>query len=327
MIKDKRYTLPIAEIREESGDVRTFSFDVSLPVLPGQFIMLTDFKGSEKPFSISDYKPAGSAEGKSGRLSVTVKRIGDFTSRLFEKKAGELMSIRGAYGSSFFIPGPSNPDEQPAPEPFSSIKQVDFYPVLCGGGFGLPPLYLLAERLLSAGVPAENIRVIGAARKEADLLFENRFIELGLAYTGAAETLADAQPGCGRICGTAADALSVMTAEAGESPPEKNSNTANFLYASGPDLMMKSLVPCLPPNAEYQFLFERYMKCAIGICGSCVTDPGGLRICKEGPALWRSQVEMLRDFGVYRRAASGCMEYFTNRLEAQETKAKAGTVR
>lgn len=316
MIKDRRYTLPIAEIKEESENVRTFSFDVTLPVLPGQFIMLTDYLGGEKPFSISDYQTADSTSGRHGRLSVTVKRIGEFTTRLFTKTAGELMSFRGAYGSSFFIPGPDNPDSRPAPGSYKNMKPEAFFPVLCGGGFGLPPLYLLAKRLLSAGVPAGNISVIGAARTEADLLFEEQFTRLGLAYTGAAETLDDAaaahnlEQGCGRICGTAADALSSLITASGE-------KAVNFLYASGPDLMMKSLIPGLPRNAEYQFLFERYMKCAIGICGSCVTDPGGLRICKEGPALWRSQVEQLKDFGVYRRTASGSMDYFKNRLAVQ----------
>ena len=175
-------------------------------------------------------------------------------------------------------------------------------------------MYLLAKRLLAAGVPAEQINVIAAARTEDQLLFEERFEMLGVTYFGAAETLTDAETasdrpaGCGRICGTAADALAGLTEAA---------KGVNFVYASGPDLMMKSLVPHIPASAEYQFLFERYMKCAIGLCGSCVTDPSGIRICKEGPALWRTQVEQLEDFGVYRRTASGAVDYFENRLAGE----------
>ena len=310
MVKDRRITLPIGRITEENENVKTFTFDVDMEAKPGQFIMLTDFGGGEKPFSISDHGRMG---GK-GFLSVTIKRIGDFTKRLFQMKAGDMLSIRGAYGTGFFVPGAETASSV-------EINIGDFRPVLCGGGFGLPPLYLLAKHLLEAGVPVENLSAVSAGRSEADLLFEERFADLGIAYTGAAETLDDADSaaasvqGCGRICGTAADALQALFSEGSQKRP-------NFIYASGPDLMMKSLVPFIPADAEYQFLFERYMKCAIGICGSCAVDPSGLRICKEGPALMRSQVEQLEDFGVYRRTASGSLDYFTNRLAPAEGEAR-----
>ena len=303
MISDRRITLPISSITEENSTVRTFTFEIDIEAEPGRFIMLTDFRGGEKPFSISDH-------GK-GFLSVTVKKVGNFTSRLFTMKSGDIVSIRGAYGSSFFIPGAEKPEYKGlASSDILSRDPQDFSAVLCGGGFGLPPLYFLAKRLINTGVPAEQVKVIAAARIEEDLLFERRFDELGISYTGAAERLDNVPAdGCGRICGTAADAL----AETGRQ------NNFDFLYASGPDLMMKSLMKHIPGDSEYQFLFERYMKCAIGICGSCVTDPSGLRICKEGPALWRSQVRKLKDFGVYRRSASGAVEFFSNRLGKEST--------
>lgn len=287
MIKDKRITLPIVEIISETADVRTFKFEAGIPAEAGQFIMLTDFNGGEKPFSISDN------DGKI--LSVTIKRIGEFTSRLFEKKSGDLLSIRGAYGSSFFIPGKNEP---------ADFIPDDFYPVLCGGGFGLPPLYFLAKELITAGVPASNIRTISAGRTEKDLLFEDRFAALGVNYTGAAESVNEGASN--RVAGMAADAFAGLTSGAG--------NGCNFVYASGPDLMMKSLLQHFPEELEYQFLFERYMKCAVGLCGSCVVDPSGIRICKEGPALWKAQVQQLKDFGVYRRKASGSIDYFTDRM-------------
>ncbi len=305
MIKDRRITLPISSITEETDEVKTFTFRTDIPSAPGQFIMLTDFNGGEKPFSISGRE---SLNGEM-HLSVTIKRIGAFTSRLFTMKEGDFVSIRGAYGSSFFIPARDSAGR-------GGTEPEDFKAVLCGGGFGLPPLFYLAGHLLAAGVRADNIRVISAARTEDELLFEDRFDAAGLPYIGAAETLSDAEnasiepDGCGRICGTAADALSAVMADDGYGSPD-------FLYASGSDLMMKSLVPQIPESTEYQFLFERYMKCAIGICGSCAVDPTGLRICTEGPALRREQVEQLEDFGVYKRAASGSLEYFHNRMGAR----------
>jgi dihydroorotate dehydrogenase electron transfer subunit len=64
------------------------------------------------------------------------------------------------------------------------------------------------------------------------------------------------------------------------------------------------------PDIPYQFSFERYMKCGVGICGSCACDPTGIRVCVEGPVLHRAQIEKLTDFGVYKRDATGARVYF-----------------
>ena len=92
---DKRFTLPIAKIVKETDSVKTFTFKHKIDAKSGQFIMLTDFEGGEKPFSISNCS--------AGEFSITIKKIGEFTTRLFQRNVGDLVSIRGAYGSSFFI--------------------------------------------------------------------------------------------------------------------------------------------------------------------------------------------------------------------------------
>ena len=84
----------------------------------------------------------------------------------------------------------------------------------------------------------------------------------------------------------------------------ENERMFDFVYASGPEMMMKELQPLLN-NVEYEFLFERYMKCAIGICGNCTMDPLGIRLCVEGPVLPKKLVEQLTEFGKYHRDASG----------------------
>ena len=78
----------------------------------------------------------------------------------------------------------------------------------------------------------------------------------------------------------------------------------DFVYASGPEMMMKVLQNVIG-KIDYEFLFERYMKCAIGICGNCTMDPLGLRLCVEGPVLPKKKIELLTEFGKYHRDASG----------------------
>jgi len=46
------------------------------------------------------------------------------------------------------------------------------------------------------------------------------------------------------------------------------------------------------------------MKCGFGICGSCVLDPLGLRVCVDGP-VFDGALLLRTEFGKRRRNASG----------------------
>ncbi len=252
-----RRTVKIHDIINESDTVRTFVFHYSLEAAPGQFIMLTDFAGGEKPFSLSD--------SDTTTFSVTIKKIGSFTSRLFRKKIGDFLSFRGPFGTCF------------------TEKRGKV--LLVGGGYGTPPLYFLAKRLISTGA---QIIVVNGARAESDLLFCNRFEKLNLEYQNIT------QSGCLGKEGTSVDLAQEVL----------NDHEIDFVYAAGPELMMSELKKLLE-SKPYEFLLERYMKCAIGICGNCTVDPIGIRLCVEGPVLSNKIIEQLTEFGKYHRDASG----------------------
>ncbi len=79
------------------------------------------------------------------------------------------------------------------------------------------------------------------------------------------------------------------------------------IFVCGPELMMAEVVNVLEKQNilnRAQFSVERYIKCGIGLCGSCSMDPHGIRICREGPVL---SGEMLKnsELGRYCRDASG----------------------
>jgi dihydroorotate dehydrogenase electron transfer subunit len=254
---DKRVTLKIAKIIKETGTIKTFFFEHELGAKPGQFIMLTDFEGGEKPFSIAD--------SNSQEFCITVKKVGEFTARLFTKKEGDYVSIRGPYGSSFFI----------------SAGNV----LLVGGGYGTPPLYFLTKKLLENGA---KVSVVNGAKTKDDLVFCDKFQKLELEYKNIT------QSGCLGRAGTSVDLACECLRR----------KKYDFIYAAGPEMMMKSLYPYLE-NYQFEFLFERYMKCAIGICGNCTIDPLGIRLCVEGPVLPKKIVDKLTEFGKYHRDATG----------------------
>ncbi|MCD4796864.1 MAG: hypothetical protein K8R49_06845 [Candidatus Cloacimonetes bacterium] len=285
---NKRITLKIAKIKDEIKDIKTFSFKYKLNAKPGQFIMLTDFEGGEKPFSISDCTK--------DEFSITIKKIGEFTSRLFQKDVGDLVSIRGAFGSSFFI---------------SNGKVL-----LVGGGYAVPTFYFFSKILLESGA---NITLINGARTKDELLFVEKFGKLGINLINTTDD------GTFGEKGTSVDiARKLLVSKLQQnqlvSKPQLGDNSRfhpatagwkrenvdkfDFIYASGPEMMMKALQGVIG-EIEYEFLFERYMKCAIGICGSCTVDPLGIRLCVEGPVLPKKIVEQLTEFGKYHRDASG----------------------
>ncbi|MDD1742397.1 MAG: dihydroorotate dehydrogenase electron transfer subunit, partial [Methanotrichaceae archaeon] len=77
------------------------------------------------------------------------------------------------------------------------------------------------------------------------------------------------------------------------------------IYLCGPELMMCDIISRTERYADrIQASINRYLKCAIGICGSCCLDPEGIKVCVEGPVLTASRL-LQSEFGKYRRRSSG----------------------
>ncbi len=78
----------------------------------------------------------------------------------------------------------------------------------------------------------------------------------------------------------------------------------DLVITCGPELMMKRVFQIADDyDIAVQASLERYMKCGIGLCGSCVVD--GLRVCAEGPVFNGEQLRKLKEFGKFQRAPSG----------------------
>lgn len=81
----------------------------------------------------------------------------------------------------------------------------------------------------------------------------------------------------------------------------------DFLFCCGPERMMTAVLDFLVrsgcPEKGF-FSLHRYMKCGIGVCGSCAIDPLGLRVCRDGP-VFSGDLLVRSEFGHYCRDASG----------------------
>ncbi|MDO5845905.1 MAG: dihydroorotate dehydrogenase electron transfer subunit [Methanocorpusculum sp.] len=78
----------------------------------------------------------------------------------------------------------------------------------------------------------------------------------------------------------------------------------------GPEMMMKGILDRLVARGletRGQFSMHRYMKCAIGVCGSCCMDPSGYRVCRDGP-VFTGDILMSGELGMHHRGPNGIRE-------------------
>jgi dihydroorotate dehydrogenase electron transfer subunit len=132
------------EIFDVAHNVKTFKLDRKFEFIPGQFVMVWIPRTGEKPFSLADED------------MLVVKKVGPFTSKLFELGEGDRLWIRGPYGRGF----------EPEGERIA----------LVAGGIGIPPLYALAKRWNKkfSGITL----VYGAKRKEELALMDvERYVD------------------------------------------------------------------------------------------------------------------------------------------------------
>ena len=102
---DERMPIPVPVVRRrrETHDVFTIELDASAlidsarPFLTGQFNMLYAFGVGEVPISISGN------EAHPERIAHTVRAVGPVTSALATLRAGDVVGLRGPYGTAWPI--------------------------------------------------------------------------------------------------------------------------------------------------------------------------------------------------------------------------------
>jgi len=134
----------IEKIVEETPTIRTFFFDTSFELIPGQFVMVWIRGVDEIPMALS-YENA-----------ITIQKVGPATSALFELEECDSLGIRGPFGNGF------------------DIKKGRI--LLIAGGVGAAPLAPLAEKAKASGVKVTTL--LGAKTKD-ELLFKKRFKAVG----------------------------------------------------------------------------------------------------------------------------------------------------
>lgn len=236
---------------------------------PGRFVMVWLPGIDELPLSPSGY------DYECSILRLTFKVRGEGTKALASLSPGDKLFVRGPYGKGFTIPQLGSMHEEEV--------------LVVGGGVGVAPLIPLIETLASSSL---RPRVICGFKSANEALFVDELSKL------VEDRLVIAtDDGSLGLKGTAVDATRKLL----------KSKKFSYAYACGPEEMLYVLHKILlSEGVRHQMLLERYVKCAIGVCGFCVID--SLRLCREGPVFDDAVLSRLKEFGLFRRSPSGTKE-------------------
>lgn len=220
-------------------------------------------------WNFKNEKPMSIAQINDDELAITVKNIGEFTSQLHELKVGDVIGVRGSYGNGFD----------------NSFEGKNILAI--GGGVGMAPINAIASDLVVKG---NEVSVISAAQTKDELLYGFSLEKRGVDVHYCTDD------GSFGFKGFATNCLSDLLED----------STYDYAFVCGPEIMMKGIFDILEDaSIPAQYSLERYMKCALGVCGQCCVDSEGWRICVEGPVFENDKIKHITEFGKYRRDASG----------------------
>ena len=220
----------------------TLSGDTSDIKKPGQFVNVhVDSFFLRRPISVCDYQE--------NTLTLIYKVVGNGTDVMSKFPTGKELNVLTGLGNGY------------------DTSMSGEFPVLVGGGVGVPPLYRLAKDLIAEG---KHVTVIMGFRTSDEIFYADEFVTLG------AEVILCTEDGSRGRKGFVTKGM-------------ENLNYT-YVYACGPEPMLKALDAVCRTNG--QFSFEERMGCGFGVCMGCSkqTKKGPIRICHEGPVIEREDI-------------------------------------
>ncbi len=178
-------------------------------------------------------------------LALTVARVGPFTTAMHTLSPGDRVWLRGPFGRGFAL--------------------CEGSLMVIGGGCGAAPLHYLARIARHAG---REVHVVLGARTAEGLFFQDAYASMGCAVHLATDDGSVGTPG------TAID-LAAHLLDGGQT-------TVDTIYACGPEPMLDAVYRLARDRGRpCQLSYEAYMRCGIGVCGSCTIE--GCLVCRDGP--------------------------------------------
>jgi len=258
-------TVKILDVKNETPTVKTFTFHDKLCA-----------KAKPGQFvmvwipGVDEVPMTLSAMDSEKVSAITVEKVGVATKALHKMKVGNLIGIRGPFGNSF--------------------KPTKGSVMIVGGGTGLTSLAPLAEKIANLDC---KITFLLGAKTRGQLLFLDR-VETSMTKAKGKMLAVTEDGGHGRRGLVTKPAEQLLAKE-----------KFDMVYTCGPEQMMHKMFMLTERyKTPLQASLERLMRCAIGLCGTCVI--GKFRVCRDGPVFSSQQLREVKDeFGRLKRGFDG----------------------
>jgi NAD(P)H-flavin reductase len=231
--------------------IASLDSEEKLSFAPGQFNMLYAFGTGEIPISISG------EPGKTKSFMHTIHAIGPVSKALCKLQRGEMLGVRGPFGS---------------PWPLEKAQGNDI--ILAAAGCGLAPLRAALLHLLSQRSLYGKIILLYGARSPQDLLYKKE-LDLWRQHLKVLVTVSSAT---GEWKGRVGHMTMFI-------PNVRFDPTRATAFICGPEMMIRATARELlgrgMSTGDIFVSIERNMKCGIGLCGHCQIGP--FFVCKDGP--------------------------------------------
>ena len=240
-MKDTKFTLVENKCIAKNTYLWVLEGDISHITAPGQFVNIKlDGFYLRRPISVCD--------AEDGKLTIIFKAVGEGTEKMATARVGEEYLILTGLGNGY------------------DTSVSGDKPLLIGGGAGVPPMYMLARKLISEG---KKPTVILGFNTAEEVFFTEEFKAIGC------EVIVATADGSVGVKGFVTDAMDIEY---------------TYFYTCGPEPMLKAIYG--KSNTSGQLSFEERMGCGFGACMgcSCKTKYGNKRICRDGPVLVKEEI-------------------------------------
>jgi len=256
----------ITGIKTEIEAVRTYEVSVegAFHARPGQFNMVGYPGVGEAPISFSSI-------GRNGSFSHTIKAVGRVTEFLDGLKEGDIVFLRGPYGTGW---------------PLKKAEGRDI--LLVAGGLGLAPMRPVIETILGKRTLFGHVSLIYGARNEKQILFMEELRKWGKEISVLLTVDEVLRPRSWKHnTGLVTDLLDQA----------RTDSDGSIAFICGPEIMMRfvcrGLIMTGLSRSRIFVSMERRMKCGIGHCGHC--QQYGFFVCRDGPVFSYDEVKGLPD--------------------------------
>lgn len=233
---------------------------------PGQFVEVTVPGVGEAPISIS------SPPTRPEVIEICVRKAGSVTTALFECQKGDVIAIRGPFGTGF---------------PMDLLKGRDL--LLVAGGLGLAPLRSLLWTILDDRANYGDLVLMYGSRSPDDVLFKYELLGLmnrtDMRYLLSVDS--DEEGIWRQYIGVVTGLFKNVALN-----PE-----TTFCALCGPPIMYRFVIRELiergvSPEQVFMSL-ERMMKCGVGKCGHCAI--GEYYCCTDGPVFRYASINHIKE--------------------------------